>query len=122
MELDLSTNKLFNADTITFNKRLNFIYGKNGTGKSTITKLMLKECGTDDISVFAFQGFDSVIGENALLNAIVLGETNKSIEAQITEKENERQRLKEEEEEKNKIINPGIEGSKGQKKRILKKS
>ena len=119
MELDLSTNKLFNADTITFNKRLNFIYGKNGTGKSTITKLMLKECGTDDISVFAFQGFDSVIGENALLNAIVLGETNKSIEAQITEKENERQRLKEEEEEKNKIINPGIEGSKGQKKKDI---
>ena len=119
MQLDLSTNKLFNADTITFNKRLNFIYGKNGTGKSTITKLMLKECGTDDISVFAFQGFDSVIGENALLNAIVLGETNKSIEAQITEKENERQRLKEEEEEKNKIINPGIEGSKGQKKKDI---
>lgn len=119
MELDLSTSKLFNADTITFNKRLNFIYGKNGTGKSTITKLMLKECGTDDMSVFAFQGFDSVIGENALLNAIVLGETNKSIEAQITEKENERQTLKKEEEEKNKIINPGIEGSKGQKKKDI---
>lgn len=119
MELDLSTNKLFNADTITFDKRLNFIYGKNGTGKSTITKLMLKECSTDDMSVFAFQGFDSVIGENALLNAIVLGETNKSIEVQITEKENKRQTLKEEEEEKNKIINPGIEGSKGQKKKVI---
>ena len=44
MKVDLSNEELFYEDEINFDKNLNFVFGKNGTGKSTLTKL-LKEQG-----------------------------------------------------------------------------
>lgn len=120
MEIDLSSNKLFFADSISLDKNLNFIYGKNGTGKSTLTKLMLQKDGNESLKIFSFQGFDSVIGENALLNAIVLGESNKSIEAQIAQKKKTREELQQKVKDKNKEIEPSIEGSKGEKRNKVK--
>lgn len=72
MEVDLSTNKLFRTEKILLDKKLNFIYGKNGSGKSSLTKLLLDEYNSDNIKVVAFQGFESIIGENDILNALFL--------------------------------------------------
>lgn len=81
MKLNLSKNKLFNEDEITFDKKVTFIYGKNGTGKTTISNL----CNTlnDQFDVHVFQGFESVISENLKLNAIALGENNSIISSKI---------------------------------------
>ena len=38
MEIDLLNNALFKEDKIEFPKNVNFLYGRNGTGKSTLTK------------------------------------------------------------------------------------
>ena len=62
-------------------KQKNFIYGKNGTGKSTITQTISDLFHvTHDVRIF--QGFDSV-AENSVLNAISLGKENASIQPQI---------------------------------------
>lgn len=38
MEIDLLNNALFKEDKIEFPKNVNFLYGRNGTGKSTLSK------------------------------------------------------------------------------------
>jgi len=43
MKIDLSDEELFYEDEINFDKNLNFVFGKNGTGKSTLTKLLNSE-------------------------------------------------------------------------------
>lgn len=43
MELDLSGIDLFDADKITFDKRKTYIYGPNGTGKTTISNQIKKD-------------------------------------------------------------------------------
>lgn len=68
-------------------KDKNFFYGKNGTGKSTLCRSIIEQWG-EDFDVRIFQGFESVIGEDEKLNAIVLGEENKSIQSQIDQKIN----------------------------------
>lgn len=86
MEIDLSDKDLFKADKIEFSENVNFLYGRNGTGKSTLTKeIMLQFENNDDYKVFAFQGFENLLHENDKLNAIVLGEENVEIEKQIEE-------------------------------------
>jgi len=86
MRLDLTNSSLFRDDELNLDKDINFIFGKNGTGKSTITSLIEDTKGTVfDIRVF--QGFESVLGEDEKLNAVVLGEENKSINNQIKKKE-----------------------------------
>lgn len=77
MKINLSNEKLFISNELSLDKKLNFIYGKNGTGKSTLTKILVDDYNSDSLKVCAFQGFGSIIGENNLLNAIVLGEKNK---------------------------------------------
>jgi len=57
---------------------VNFIFGKNGTGKSTITSLIAQTMNSD-VDVRIFQGFDSVLGEDDKLNAVILGEENTKI-------------------------------------------
>ncbi|WP_239751161.1 AAA family ATPase [Mammaliicoccus sp. H-M34] len=63
-------------------KRKNFIYGKNGTGKSSITHEILKQY-SESHTVLVFQGFQSVIAENGKLNAISLGDKNSELQPQI---------------------------------------
>lgn len=68
-------------------KRKNFIYGKNGTGKSSITEAISNQY-SDNYDIHIFQGFQSVVSENGELNAISLGEVNSEIQPKI-DKQNE---------------------------------
>ena len=99
MKVDLSNEELFYEDEINFDKNLNFVFGKNGTGKSTLTKL-LKEQGKINYDVRVFQGFENMIGENNRLNAVILGEENNEIAQEI---ENMKKDIKKKEEEIDKI-------------------
>ena len=81
MELDLSGIDLFDADKITFDKRKTYIYGPNGTGKTTISNQIKKMSNNYD--VYVFQGFESVISSDKTLNAIVLGTENVEISQQL---------------------------------------
>lgn len=83
MELDLSGIDLFDADKITFDKRKTYIYGPNGTGKTTISNQIKKL--SNDYDVYVFQGFESVISSDKTLNAIVLGTENVEISRQLDE-------------------------------------
>lgn len=38
MKLDLREESLFESDELELDKRISFIYGKNGTGKSILAK------------------------------------------------------------------------------------
>lgn len=122
MEVDLSSNKLFRTKKILLDKKLNFIYGKNGSGKSSLTKLLLNEYNSDNIKVVAFQGFESIIGENDILNAIILGENNKKIEAQISEKTDMKMELKKKIDDLEKTIDINVKESKGYQKQLIEKS
>ena len=81
MVLDLSSIEVFEEDQIDFDKRVTFIFGKNGTGKTTIAEEMKKL--TPGYDVMTFQGFANIIDENKRLNAVVLGEENATISRQI---------------------------------------
>ena len=79
-ELQLPSDRFIDT-TYSGLKQKNFIYGKNGTGKSTITQTIFDSFhDTHDVRIF--QGFDSV-AENSVLNAISLGKENASIQPQI---------------------------------------
>lgn len=85
MEVTL-TKDLFKSDKLPLDKKLNFIFGKNGTGKSTLTNLINEQFKeTHDIRIF--NGFDNIVGEDKKLNAVILGEENNDINNQILEKE-----------------------------------
>lgn len=81
MELDLSGIDLFDADNIIFDKRKTYIYGPNGTGKTTISNQIKKM--SNDYDVYVFQGFESVISSDKTLNAIVLGTENVEISQRL---------------------------------------
>lgn len=87
-EIDLSKKDLFNINSLNLAK-INYIYGKNGTGKTTLTET-IKSSLKEKYDVRIFQGFESVIDENIRLNAVVLGsenvEINKIIEDEIEKK------------------------------------
>lgn len=85
MKLDLREESLFESDELELDKRISFIYGKNGTGKSTLAKIIKEQCVEYDVRVF--QGFENVIDANKRLNAVVLGEENVAIVHEIEEKE-----------------------------------
>ena len=83
LEIDLSKEKLFNSNSIIIDKRLNYFFGKNGTGKSTFARLVKEQL--DDYDVCVFQGFDSLMADNNRLNAVSLGERNSAIAKNIIE-------------------------------------
>ena len=62
MVLDLSSIEVFEEDQIGFDKRVTFIFGKNGTGKTTIAEEMKKL--TSRYNIMTFQGFANIIDEN----------------------------------------------------------
>lgn len=79
IQLDLSKQQyqVFNVDTeqtLLELKNKNFIFGKNGTGKSTLCKMIENQFG-EDYDVKTFSGFQNVT-EDKKLNAIVLGKEN----------------------------------------------
>lgn len=87
MKIDLSSVNVFEDNELELDKKITFIFGKNGTGKSTITEEIKKL--NSDYEVSAFQGFNNIIDENHRLNAVVLGEENLIINAQIKQKKKE---------------------------------
>lgn len=83
MRVDLNDKNLFDTERIDFDKKINFVYGKNGTGKSTLCSLIKEQFGTTT-DVNLYQGFEELVGENKKLNAVLLGREN----IEITEKIN----------------------------------
>jgi len=74
IRVDLSAfNDRFAETSFQFSisKKVNFLFGKNGTGKSTIAQ-SIKEQLTKDFNIFLFDGFEGIIGENNRLDAIAL--------------------------------------------------
>ncbi|QWB90740.1 MAG: AAA family ATPase [Candidatus Saccharimonas sp.] len=81
----------FEDESINFDKSVNFVFGKNGTGKSSICDLIRSQNsnGEHGYDAYIFQGFESVISDDQKLNAIVLGEENTKIDKIIKEYESE---------------------------------
>lgn len=86
MTIDLENIRLFQDSSIIFNNIINFIYEKNGTGKSTLTHLIKKQM-FEKYDVIIFQGFEKLIGSNGKLNAMLLDEKNNDINQKIKIKE-----------------------------------
>lgn len=103
MKLNLYAESLFECEELEINKKITFVYGKNGTGKSTLAKLIEEQGNNYDVRIF--QGFDKVVDASNRLNAVVLGEENNTIRHQIEKVENQIQVL----EEQKKIIKKTVE-------------
>ena len=69
-------------------RKINFIYGKNGSGKSSLVKA-LKSQYAEDHDVLVYNGPEGLIKDREELDAIVLGESNVKIDDKITEIESE---------------------------------
>jgi len=81
--LDLNEYELFEEKSLVTDKRLTFIYGKNGTGKSTLASIIKSQ--EKNYNVHIFQGFLGVVDEEQKLNTVVLGVENVDINRQIRE-------------------------------------
>lgn len=73
-------------------KKKNFIYGKNGTGKSSITKAILEQY-EEEYDVRIFQGFSNIIEKNGGLNTIALGKENVELQPKIEQQKIEVDKL-----------------------------
>lgn len=88
MRVNLGNKVFFEVKEVLFDKKVNFVFGKNGCGKSTISSL-IKEQYSSEYDVRVFNGFDGVVGENSRLETVILGEENNDINNQILELERE---------------------------------
>ena len=52
MNINLTQENVFEENEISFDKKINIVFGKNGTGKSTLTKLIKEQASGYDIRVF----------------------------------------------------------------------
>ena len=66
---------------LVIDKKVNFVFGKNGTGKTTIAD-EIKEQFPNSHDVHVFKDFDGV-AENARLDAVALGTENAAIQLEI---------------------------------------
>lgn len=69
------------SQELTITKKVNFIFGKNGTGKTTISDEILAQL-SNVYDVCVFKDFDGVL-ENDRLNAVALGTENAKIQKEI---------------------------------------
>ena len=95
LNIDLSHHKdKFRDDSLGFSleKKVNFIFGKNGTGKTTIADEIFNQLSTD-YEVCIFKDFYGVV-ENERLNAIALGTENTTIQREIDAIDNEIKEIK----------------------------
>lgn len=109
MRINLSNEKLFDVDEMNIDKKVTFVYGKNGTGKSTLTRIFQQQA--NDYEVHVFQGFNELIGENERLNAVILGEENEKIEKEIKKLNEEKEKLIQQKDEVIKTISEPEEES-----------
>lgn len=63
-------------------KKVNFFYGKNGVGKSTISRLLSSQFSGEYV-VKTFNGFSGVVGVNHSLDSISLGDRNVKAQQEI---------------------------------------
>ncbi|MGY0181274.1 hypothetical protein [Lactococcus garvieae] len=83
LQIDLSEySDRFSVQGMHLNKDVNLIFGRNGTGKSTITK-QIKTQFEDHYDVRIFQDFEGITGENKRLVAIALGKENTEIQGKL---------------------------------------
>lgn len=83
-KIDLSSHKdKYSSDSleILISKKVNFLFGKNGTGKTTIADEILRQF-SDSHSVYIFKDFDGV-ATNERLDAVALGTKNAVIQKKI---------------------------------------
>ncbi|WP_099950953.1 AAA family ATPase [Ezakiella peruensis] len=102
MRIDLSGVDVFDESSIEINKKTCFIFGNNGTGKSTFTNYIDDSLTNFDVRVF--QGFDSVVNGNEELNAVVLGEQNVEIDKKLNDIDNQINKLELEKSEVERLI------------------
>lgn len=82
-EINLSAYQdRFSVSSISNIRKKNFIFGKNGTGKSTISQAILEQF-SDEYDVRIFDGYNGIFGENERLDAIALGKKDVLIQEQI---------------------------------------
>jgi len=80
LSLSTHTDKFVNQD-LRISKKVNFIYGKNGTGKTTLADEFKNQHG-ESYEVRVFKDFDGV-ADNNRLDAIALGTINAEIQGEI---------------------------------------
>ncbi|MBZ5941289.1 AAA family ATPase [Weissella cibaria] len=78
-EINLPLDR-FQRNTVSGFRRKNYIFGKNGTGKSTITNIIQS---LESERVFVFKGEEGIIREGEGLNGIALGIKNVNAEDKI---------------------------------------
>ena len=85
MEINLSEHlDIFNNNAIVFDGDINFVYGENGTGKTTIA-VEINNQFSDKYNIYEFKDFTNLVGENGRLNAISLGQVNAELQGKINE-------------------------------------
>lgn len=110
VDIDLSMANLFHNDNVKLKKRAVFIYGHNGTGKSTLTKLIEKQL-QNEYNVSIFQGFDNLIDKDEQLEAVILGKENVEINKQIKQLEGQRAKIENNAKMIRKQVEPPDDGS-----------
>lgn len=100
LNINLKDTELYTNDEIIIDKQYNIFYGKNGTGKSTLTREIVKQF-SPKFDVRLFQGFEELLGDNNKLNAVALGRENVKIDNEIAV---EKKKLDEYTKEKNRIL------------------
>lgn len=81
--------RIFKDDQVLLNNK-NFIFARNGSGKSTFSKLIADKY-SEDFDVRLFAGFDELLGENTRLDAFALAVDAGLNEKLILEKEKQRE-------------------------------
>lgn len=86
MSISIDLSKCFgcfekNSQEISIKNNINFIFGKNGTGKTTITNEIENQL-SEKYDVRIFKDFDGV-AENGRLDAVALGKRNAEIQKKI---------------------------------------
>ena len=72
--IELPTNR-FRQNRLENLKSKNFIFGKNGTGKSSIVTC-IEEQYSEEYDIRVFQGYERIVAEQGQLNSIALGTEN----------------------------------------------
>ena len=83
-KIDLTNySNRFNTPEMIELGKVNFVFGKNGTGKSTITQAIEEQYHENGYDVRIYDGHSRIFGENERLDAIALGEKNVKIMNEI---------------------------------------
>lgn len=84
-EVNLPQDRFLDSKLVGLKKKT-IIFGKNGTGKSSITEAIQDQYSSNH-DVRVFQGFEKIVKDNGGLKAIALGKENAELQPQIEEKE-----------------------------------